>query len=234
MKFESPLLDATLLKRYKRFLSDVVIKLTGETIIAHVPNSGSMSGVSTPNSPCLVSVSPNKARKLPHTLEMVQVQGVLVGVNTSLTNKLVAEAFAQKLIPNWLKFTEIRSEIVVAPGSRLDFVMTNESGKKHFVEVKNVSMAKPPMATFPDAVTERGQKHLKDLMKLASQGHGAEIFFVVQREDCHTFRPCDEIDPEYGKLLRLAVKSGVNIQCWTCQVSPTEIKIAKPLTIDLN
>jgi sugar fermentation stimulation protein A len=234
MKFEKPLLEGILLKRYKRFLADVRLESTGQVVLVHVPNSGSMLGVKDPGSRCRVSVSDNLKRKIPYTLEQVQTrEGIWVGVNTSLTNKLVAEAFESKLVDDWAPYSEITREVKVGTKSRLDFLLSD--GKRQcFVEVKNVSMAQPPCAVFPDAVTERGQKHLDELLKLSRDGHGAELFFVVQREDCETFKPCDEIDPVYGKLLREVAAQGVKIHCWACEVTPTEIRITHKLPVDLR
>ena len=233
MKFETPLIEGILLKRYKRFLADV--QLRGKnTIVAHVPNSGSMLGVSGPGSLCRVSISTNPNRKLAHTLEMVRgAEGCWVGVNTSLTNRLVSEAFQQKRVADWIKFNEITSEIKISEESRLDFLLSSPQVRR-YVEVKNVSMAKPPFAVFPDAPTVRGQKHLRDLADLVKKGSEAEIFFVVQREDCSMFRPCDEIDPEYGKLLRKVTKENVKISCWSCRIREGEIELDKPLMVNLD
>lgn len=235
MKFN--LVSGTLIKRYKRFLADVKLDDSGETLTVHVPNSGSMKGVSTPGSPCLLSVSPNPKRKLSHTLEMVKPEKKSwVGVNTANTNKLVAEAFNNKMIPQWRDFTEIKPEVKINAKTRLDFLLSNAK-KKRYVEVKNVSMSEPPFAVFPDAVTERGQKHLEELMKLVKTGLEAEIIFVVQREDCEHFKPCDIIDPAYGRLLRKAHSHGVLISAWVCKMNTEkdlqEIKIIKEIPIQL-
>jgi sugar fermentation stimulation protein A len=230
MKFQTPLIEGTLIKRYKRFLADVELS-SGEIVLAHVPNSGSMKGVSDPGSPCLISRSPSLTRKIPFTLEMVKAGGSQwVGVNTSLTNALVQEAIEYKIISDWNKYSEFKREVKINKESRLDFLLTSEEDR-HYVEVKNVSMAEPPWAVFPDAKTERGQKHLRELALLAEEGFKAEIFFVVQREDCTQFRPCDEIDPVYGNLLREVTKKGVKVQCWACSLSPLEIRIDHPLKI---
>jgi len=234
MKFERPLVDGVLIKRYKRFLADVKLVETGEIILAHVPNSGSMLGVSDSGSSCRVSISDVITRKIPYTLEMVKTpSGEWVGVNTSLTNKLVREAFEKKKISDWKKFVSIQGEVKINKESRLDFLLSNGT-KKRFVEVKNVSMAKPPWAVFPDAVTLRGQKHLYDLMKLAKKGDEAEIFFVVQRQDCKLFKPCDEIDPEYGRLLRKCIKQKVIIRCWACAINSENIELHHELEVDLS
>jgi sugar fermentation stimulation protein A len=234
MKYKKPLIEGILLKRYKRFLADVEVLGSGEQILAHVPNSGSMLGVRDPGSLCRISHSDSKTRKIPYTLEMVRpAHGSWVGVNTSLPNALVLEAFNKGLIKEWKKFKEAKCEVKINDKSRLD-MMLSCGDTKHYVEVKNVSMAKPPMAVFPDAITERGQKHLQDLVKLAKKGHGAEVFFVVQREDCEVFRPCDEIDPVYGELLRWAVKEKVKARAWACKMGEDFIDLHRELEIDLR
>lgn len=223
MIFKSPLIEGKLIKRYKRFLADVELN-DGSIILAHVPNSGSMKGVSDPGSLCRISKSENLLRKIPYTLEMVRtLEGEWVGVNTSLTNHLVQEAFELKKIKEWKDYSEFKREVKISPESRLDFLLTSlTSEKKLYVEVKNVSMAEPPAAVFPDAKTERGQKHLRDLAKLATEGFESEILFVVQREDCKTFRPCDEIDPVYGQLLRDVAKKNVTPRCWACKITSSQ------------
>lgn len=231
MLYSRPLLLGTLLKRYKRFLADVRLE-DGSVVLAHVPNSGSMLGVKDPGSLCYLSEAANPDRKLKFTLEIVKSGPTLVGVNTSLTNKLVREALENKIIPEWSDYTEIQAEVKINPKTRLDFCLLHKK-KKHFIEVKNVSMARPPLAVFPDAVTERGQKHLRELMGLAKKGHGAEVVFIAQRGDVHTFAPCEDIDPEYAKLLRKAFQSGVTVRSFFCDVSPEAIKIVKPLKIQL-
>jgi sugar fermentation stimulation protein A len=233
MKFPNPLIEGVLLKRYKRFLADVQLP-NGEVLLVHVPNSGSMKGVSDRGSPCRISKSTNLARKIPYTLEMVKSStDQWVGVNTSLTNFLVQEAFELKKIKEWASYGEFKREVKINSESRLDFLLTSKD-KKLYVEVKNVSMALPPQAVFPDAKTERCQKHLNDLAKLSKEGFETDIFFVVQREDCHVFRPCDEIDPVYGALLRKVAKENVTPRCWACKIDSGGIEIHRPLEIDLS
>ncbi len=232
MLFPLKLVPGKLIKRYKRFLADVELE-SGEILTVHVPNSGSMLGVSTPGSPCLLSVSKNPVRKLSHTLELVQCGEKWVGVNTANTNKLVHEAFLAKLIPHWNDFTEIKPEVKINSATRLDFLLSNGQ-RKRYVEVKNVSMSDPPWAVFPDAVTVRGLKHLEELMLLNSQGFETELFFVVQRTDCEKFKPADHIDPAYGKALRRAMLSGVQMTCWQCEMGPSEIRVNKALQLFLD
>jgi sugar fermentation stimulation protein A len=192
-----------------------------------------MIGVKDPGSLCRVSISSNEKRKIPFTLETVRaLEGTWVGVNTSLTNKLAREAFDKKIVSDWLAYPEAKAEVKISKESRIDFVLS-DGDRKLYLEVKNVSMARPPLAVFPDAVTERGQKHLKELMKLVGKNQKSEILFVTQRDDCTQFSPCDDIDPEYGKLLREAVKNGVRARCVKCEVSAEEIRITGEIPVVL-
>lgn len=224
MKFEEPIRQGEFLKRYKRFFAD--IQLDGATVVAHVPNTGSMKGCLTVGAACVVTESSNPARKLKATLHFLKTPTSWVGVNTSLTNALVFEAWQEGKIADWKPFTYAQREYKISKESRLDMVLARDAAhfetKKelHHVEIKNVSLAEGDTAYFPDAVTARGQKHLRDLMELKSQGHGAEIVFVIQRQDCRFFAPADDIDPEYGRLLREAVKAGVEVRAFACDIDP--------------
>ncbi len=234
MKYKQTLIEGVFLKRYKRFFADVT--LAGKTEVAHVANTGSLKSVNNPGSACLVSPADNPERKLRFTLEAIKSPaGSWVGVNTSLPNHLVREAFEQGVIPHWKKYENFRAEVKINAETRLDAVLT-AGNKQHYVEVKNVTLAEVAVegtggtapkvfAMFPDAVTERGQKHLRELMALVGTGHTAEIFFTVQRSDCQEFRPADHIDPEYGRLLREAHKAGVVISAYVVDVGPEEIVI---------
>lgn len=211
MKYDSPLEEGRFLKRYKRFFAD--IHWQNQTITAHVPNTGSLKSCSEPNSLCLFSISKNPDRKLPYTLEMIQSQsGHWVGVNTTNPNKLIKEALQNQHFKWWSGFDEIKPEFKISKESRLDFALIRKnSDMRHYIEVKNVTLAENGHAKFPDSVTERGQKHLRDLMNLQSAGHTVEIVFAIQREDVEAFSPADDIDCKYGQLLREAVKQGVRV-----------------------
>ena len=231
MKFKTTVREGIFLKRYKRFFADVM--LGNETVVAHVANTGSLKSAVEAGAPCLVTDAENPERKLKYTLEAVQMpSGAWVGVNTSWPNHLVMEAFNNKIFNHWHGFDEAKSEVKLSPETRIDLVLTDtRSQRKHFIEVKNVTMAsgevhsKKGSAHFPDAVTERGQKHLRELMKLVDDGHSAEIFFAVQRGDCDSFSPADAIDPEYGRLLREAANKGVIVTAALVDVSKHEIVI---------
>lgn len=224
MKFHSKLQNGTFLKRYKRFFAD--IEWNGRIITAHVPNTGSLKGCNEPGSPCLFSVSDDPARKLKYTLEMIRAKGgSWVGVNTSSPNKIVREALEARLLPHWRDFVSVKAEAKLDARTRFDFEALGADGKKTYIEVKNVTLAEGTTAMFPDAVTERGQKHLRELTRLASEGHGAELVFTVQRDDVTTFAPADGIDRVYGELLREARAQGVRLTALAVSLSEEEVRL---------
>jgi sugar fermentation stimulation protein A len=220
VKFNPYLVKAKFIKRYKRFFADVEISSNGkkEIVVAHVANTGSMKTVlpdlkKNPDQVvnCLISPAANPERKLRWSLEAIEspVQG-WVGVNTSRPNALVAEAFELKQFKHWAQFDEHKLEVKINEKTRLDLLLTNSKAKKQrYVEIKNVTMMVDGIAQFPDAVTERGLKHIHELMDLMEKGHESEIVFVVQRTDCRYFCPAEQIDPDYAKALRQAYKKGL-------------------------
>lgn len=228
MKFANRLEQGIFLKRYKRFFADV--EWQGQTIVAHVPNTGSMKGCNVSGSPCRFSVSDDPNRKLKYTLEMIQAPtGAWVGVNTATPNKIVREALEAKLFPHWADAVSVKSEHKITKETRFDFLLTMPNDRQHFVEVKNVSLVEDGVAMFPDSVTERGQKHLRELIRLVGEGHSAELVFTVQRNDAKSFAPADHIDEDYGVLLREAVKAGVKITPVVIDLSDGEISVSKNL-----
>jgi len=231
MQFKQDLKSGILIRRYKRFLADVEL-LDGSTLTVHCPNTGSMLGCSEPGSPVMVSHSDNPGRKYPHTLEMVRAGSAWVGVNTSLTNKLVREALEKREVKEFGRLDSIVQEVKTSAHTRLDFVMERE-GARIYMEVKNCSLAENRVAMFPDAVTARGTKHLHELAALKEQGHKAAVFFCVQRSDADCFMPAHHIDPVYAKTLANVMSKGVMILAYQADVSPREIKIARKLPVQL-
>lgn len=246
MKYESPLIEGIFLKRYKRFFADV--QIGKDTVVAHVANTGSLKTCNTPESPCLVSPATNPERKLRYTLEMIKTPTSWVGVNTSLPNSLVYELWQSQKVKHWQPFDQAQLEVKINKQTRLDLALWDSKSQKnlakgklteikpplHFIEIKNVSMAENGKALFPDAVTERGQKHILEMIELMEQGFTCEFVFVIQRSDCTSFSPADDIDPEYGKLLRLAQKKGLKISPFACDLTPTGITLQPtPLKLDL-
>lgn len=222
-KFKSALQEGIFLKRYKRFFADIEWK--GQVITAHVANTGSLKTCSEPGSPCLFSVHDDPKRKLKYSLEMIKApSGSWVGINTSIPNALVKQALTEKLLKHWQNWEHIQPEFKINEETRLDFRLS-EGEKYHYIEVKNVTLARDGQAQFPDAETTRGQKHLREMMDLMKHGHSAELVFVVQREDVDSFSAADDIDPEYGKLLREAIKKGLRVTALKTKLSPSGIRL---------
>jgi sugar fermentation stimulation protein A len=232
MKFELPTTTGVIHKRYKRFMSDIELP-DGEMVVAHVPNTGSMKTCWEPNWKAVVTKTDDPNRKLKYTLQMTHNGDSWIGVNTSLTNKLVHEALENDVIEELTGYTNIKPEKKVLD-SRIDFFLSEGKNKDAYVEVKNVTLlGKPGQALFPDSVSTRGQKHLKDLTQLVQDGHRAVMLYVVNREDVKTFSPADEIDPKYGELLREAHAAGVEVLAYQCELSPKEVKLIKPIKVEL-
>ena len=223
MKFINKLLQGTLIKRYKRFFVD--IKYQNKTITAHCPNSGSMMGLLETGNYVFFSRSDNPERKLKYTLEIISINRKLVGINTHLTNKIILESLIKKKIKSLAKFDNIKPEAKFSDNTRFDFLISNNN-KKCFLEVKNVTLLrKDKVAEFPDAVTLRGTKHLKELINAKKKGYDAYILYLIQREDCKFFKIAKDIDEEYKNTFDAAKKNGVKILCYDCKVSNEEIKI---------
>ena len=231
MRFKSRLLRGTLIQRYKRFLADIRLE-NDEIVTAHCTNTGSMMGCKEPGSPVYISRSDNLNRKLLYTWELIKIDGSWVGINTLHPNKLVPEAVESGVIAELSGYQSIRREVKVSAHTRLDLCLEGSNGSC-FVEVKNVTLALHRIAAFPDAVSERGTKHLRELMRLKRQGHRAAIVFVVQRGDCDNFRPADEIDTEYGFWLRRAVDAGVEALPYRAKVTSREIILTERIAMTL-
>jgi len=232
MRFQTPLEHATLIRRYRRFLADVV-RPDGAILTIHCPNSGSMRSCSEPGSPVCYSTSVNPNRKYPHTLEMVNSNGNWVGVNTSLTNRLVAEAIEGGQIGELGRFDRLQREVKTSKDSRLDMMLTS-GGRRTYIEVKNCSLVEDGCALFPDAVTARGAKHLRELARLVAEGHRGVIFFLVPRTDANRFAPAAAIDRHYADTFAAVCRQGVIPLAYRASVSPEAIEILGPLPITLN
>lgn len=217
-----------LLKRYKRFLSEIELA-TGEIITAHCPNTGPMTGVSTIGSRVMVSYSNSPNRKLPYTWEMIEVndnEPTWVGVNTALPNRVIKLALEKFLFPELGNYRKIRMEVPYGKdkNSRVDFVLTGEeSDRPIYLEVKNTTWAQGRVALFPDTVTTRGQKHLRELTALVPQARAVMLYFI-NRGDCTHFAPGDSADPVYGQLLRDGVAQGLEVLPCYFEVTPVGIR----------
>ncbi len=231
MLLPHPLYPGKLIRRYQRFLADVELA-DGTVVTAHCPNTGSMRGCNLPGSPVFLSRSDNPARKYQYTWELVQADGCWVGLNTILPNRLVREGIENGLVGELTGYPLIRPEVKYGENSRIDLLLEGPAGRC-YVEVKNVTLVEGGTALFPDAVTERGQKHLRELMEVVRNGHRGVIFFVVQRADGTAVAPADSIDPVYGRLLRQAVQSGVEALAYQALVTPLEIRLDHRLPVRL-
>ena len=231
MNFENPLISGVLIKRYKRFFADVKVK--DQLITAHCPNTGSMMGLLSKNSKVWISKSNNEKRKLKYTLQVIEENGKKVGVNTHLTNKIVHEALNEKHITEFKNITEYKAEQKFGQNTRFDFLIS-EHKKKSFIEVKNVTLSRTKgLAEFPDAITSRGSRHIKDLISAKSKGYNSYLLFIIQREDCNKFTIAKDIDPEYYKLLTLAIKKNVKILCYDCKFSSKGIVLNNQIRITI-
>jgi sugar fermentation stimulation protein A len=235
MRFSTPLIPATLIKRYKRFLADVALP-AGETITVHVANPGAMTGLATPGARVWLSKSDNAKRKLPHSWELVEVDfgggAELVGVNTAHPNPLVGAALAAGAIPELAGYDTIRREVKYGKNSRVDFLLESATRPPCYVEIKNVHlMRRPGLAEFPDAKTERGAKHLVELGDMVEQGARAVMLYVIQIGSATRFKLARDIDPKYGAAYDAARVRGVEALAWKCRIEHGGIAIDTPVPI---
>ena len=234
MQFESSTLEGKILKRYKRFFADIELP-DGQVITAHLANTGSMKSCFEPGWRALVTHHDSPTRKLKYSLEFTGNDETWIGVNTSIPNKLFKEALEQKQLAQFSDYDLIHPEYKIGE-SRLDFFL--QDSKKElvdcFIEIKNVTMrGEGRVALFPDAKSERGQKHLQELIKLKEQGFRCAMVYIIQREDVNSFAPASEIDPIYAKLLNQASLAGVEIYPYQCELSSTGVTIKKLLPYSL-
>lgn len=217
------LLLGTLRQRYKRFFAEIELD-QGEIVTAHCPNTGPMTGVSTPGSRVAVSLATNPQRKLAYTWEMIAVDQVWVGINTALPNRIVGHMLRQKIFSCLPSYQELKPEVKYGTeGSRVDFLLTGGE-RSTYLEVKNTTWSTANLALFPDTVTTRGQKHLRELNQICSGNNQAVILYFINRADCDYFAPGDVADPVYGQLLRQAIASGVQVLACRFAVSPDTVK----------
>jgi sugar fermentation stimulation protein A len=235
MRFPNPLIPATLIRRYKRFLADVTLP-GGEEITAHVANPGAMTGLDTSGSRVWLSKSDSAKRKLPYSWELVEVDlggGIeLVGVNTGYPNRLVAEALTAQTIPDLVGYESIRREVKYGKNSRIDFLLEGGGRPPCYLEIKNVHlMRRAGRAEFPDCVTARGAKHLDELSVVVSAGARAVMLFVIQIGSAECFTLARDIDPGYGAAFDRAEKMGVGAVAWKCAISRESIDVSAPVLI---
>ncbi len=234
MQFTPALQPATLVQRYKRFLADVVTP-EGVTLTLHCPNTGAMTGCATPGDTVWYSTSLNIKRKYPHTWEITQTAGgEYICVNTLRANQLVKEAISLDLIPELRGYNSLKTEVKYgAENSRIDFLLQAEDQPECYIEVKSVTLADRDNGYFPDAVTLRGQKHLRELISVATEGKRAVLFFAVLHSAIGKFSPARHIDPKYAQLLNEAQKQGVEVLAYKAELSADNITLRSALPVTL-
>ncbi|HBD80733.1 MAG TPA: DNA/RNA nuclease SfsA [Leclercia adecarboxylata] len=234
MQFTPALQPATLVQRYKRFLADVVTP-EGVTLTLHCPNTGAMTGCATPGDTVWYSTSLNIKRKYPHTWEITQTAGgEYICVNTLRANQLVKEAISLDLIPELRGYNSLKTEVKYgAENSRIDFLLQAEDQPECYIEVKSVTLADRDNGYFPDAVTLRGQKHLRELISVAAEGKRAVLFFAVLHSAIGKFSPARHIDPKYTQLLNEAQKQGVEVLAYKAELSADNITLRSALPVTL-
>lgn len=229
MKFKTPLISAIFIKRYKRFLADFQIQ--ERIVVAHTANTGSMKNCLGENWPALLSFHDSPTRKLAYSFEMIFNGKTWIGINTSLTNRLAMEAIRNGTIKELQGYTDLKPEAKIGQ-SRIDILLSNGGNDQCYVEVKNVTLIDElDHCLFPDSVTERGQKHLRELLDLKQKGIRAVMLFIVQREDCSFFKIENSIDPVYCQLLKEVMSQGVEVLVYQCKLTSEEILVHKKLEI---
>ena len=231
MDFPDPLLHGRLIKRYKRFMADVVLD-SGETVTAHCANTGAMLGVQEPESEVWLSPARNPDRKLKYTWELIRIGDGMVGINTAHPNKIVAEAIEGGNIPELTGYGTLRREVKYGENSRIDILLTEEGKPDCYVEIKNVHlMREAGLAEFPDSVSTRAAKHQRELANMVKQGARAVTMYLCQRTDCDSFKLAGDIDPGYAAAVAAARKGGVEALCYACTLTPDAISIHRRLEI---
>ena len=231
MNFKNKLISGLFIKRYKRFFVD--IKINNKIITAHCPNTGSMQGLLKKHNKVWVSKSNNPDRKLKYTLEIIEDRNSKVGVNTHSANKIVYNALQNNLIKEFNDILNIKPETKFGSNTRFDFLISTTKGKS-FIEVKNVTLSRTSnLAEFPDAKTERGLKHIKELIKAGRKNYQIFILFLIQRNDCNTFSIAEDIDPNYANALSKAVKNNLKILCYDCKFSSKGIKLNNKIKLKI-
>jgi sugar fermentation stimulation protein A len=221
-----------LIRRYKRFLADVALD-SGETVTAHCPNTGAMTACSEPGRHVFLSFHDNPKRKLKYTWELIDMPDSLVGVNTLIPNRLVYHSLKTGQLKQFREYNEIRAEVKIDGGHRLDLMISKNGHDPCYIEIKNCSLVKNGIAAFPDAVTTRGLGHLKALQQLTADGCHTVMFFLINRMDANIFKPADHIDPAYGKELRKAYQNGIEIIVWDVAIDLKEICLRRPVPFQL-
>lgn len=232
MQFDPPLVPATLLRRYKRFLADVILE-DGREVTVHCANPGKMLGVSTPGARVWLQPATDPKRKLQWSWRLIELEdGHLAGIDTGVPNRIVGEALSARAIPELAPWQTIRPEVKYGENSRVDFHLSGGSGPDIWLEVKNVHLRREDtLAEFPDSVTTRGAKHLRELSARVAAGERAVMLYVVQRTDCDRIAMAADLDPAYAEAFERAADAGVEMICHGTRISPDGVQLAGALPV---
>ena len=232
MKFARPLIPATLIKRYKRFLADVELA-DGRAVTAHCANPGAMTGLNMPGMRVWLEPNDDPKRKLKFSWKLAEIEDGLVGIDTSLPNKVVGEALFARAVPELAHYSGVRAEVKYGVNSRIDFLLTEPGYPDAYVEVKNAHLRRAgTWAEFPDSVTKRGAKHLGEMADMVRAGHRAVTLFLVQRDDCDGFRLAADIDPTYAAATIDAREVGVETLAYRADITMTGVTLGTRLPLD--
>lgn len=236
MQFDSPLIPARLVRRYKRFLADVILEGENEPVVAHCANPGSMLGLCPPGARVWLTESRDPRRKLRWSWRLVEIGDTIVGIDTALPNLIAGEAITAGRIPALAGYGRLTREVAYGRNSRIDLLLSDGGGRPDcLVEIKNVTLSRRPgIAEFPDSVTARGAKHLEELGDAAEAGRRAVMLYLVQRSDCERFTQAADIDPFYARAYAKARARGVEALCYTCRVGLDGIALDRPIPIFLE
>lgn len=233
MKFASPLIEGTLIKRYKRFLADIKLD-DGSEITAHCANPGAMLGLKQPGQRVWLSKSDNPKRKLAYSWELTEADNTIIGINTARPNALVEEAINNGTISELQDYQTLRREVKYGKNSRIDILLSDEEKPDCYVEIKNVHMLRTPrLYEFPDSVTARGAKHLVEMTDMVAEGHRAVMVYLIQRDDGDRLRFAAEIDPNYANALANAHKAGVEAIAYVCKLTPEGIEAYRSVPVEI-
>jgi sugar fermentation stimulation protein A len=232
MRFQTPLIPATLIRRYKRFLADVVLESDGREVTAHCPNPGAMLGLADKGMRVWIEPNDDPKKKLKFGWRLVELDGAMVGIDTAVPNRVVGEALRAGSVAETAKYSTVKPEVKYGQGSRVDFLLSQEGSQDLYLEVKNVHLRRNgDLAEFPDCVTARGAKHLDELSDMVSEGHRAMMFYLIQRTDCAGFALARDLDPDYGAAFDRARAAGVEVICYDTVITTDGVTLGRPISI---
>ncbi|WP_238365560.1 DNA/RNA nuclease SfsA [Mesobacterium pallidum] len=234
MRFQTPLVPARLVRRYKRFLADCTLE-DGTEVTAHCANPGSMMGLAEPGMRIWLEPNDDPKKKLKYGWRLVEHEGGhFTGVDTSVPNRALRGALEAGVVPGLSGYDTVRPEVTYGVGSRIDFLLTGAGRPDCYVEVKSVTLSRQPgLAEFPDSVTARGTKHLGELAAMVTEGHRAVMLYLVQRTDAARFTLAEDIDPAYAAAFRAARDAGVEAICIGTTITPEGVEVADPIPIEI-